>query len=188
MALLGSLNLLEKRLPKDEKTARLLANAIQAAERGAALTQRLLAFSRRQELKPEAVDFLKLFDNIQDLLSRALGPGIDVRKQIPLRIPPLLVGSNQLELALLNLFVNARDAMPDGGTITVSAAENDVSRPTSLMSGRYVRISVSDNGKGWMKRPHLAQRSLFSPRKVSAKGQASAYPWSTVSPRNLVAP
>ncbi|MBB3452643.1 signal transduction histidine kinase [Rhizobium sp. BK313] len=148
MAVLGSLNLLEKRLPKDEKTARLLANAIQAAERGAALTQRLLAFSRRQELKPEAVDFVKLFDNIQDLLSRALGPGIDVKKQIPLRIPPLLVDSNQLELALLNLFVNARDAMPDGGTITVSALENDVSRPTSLMAGRYVRISVSDNGEG----------------------------------------
>jgi signal transduction histidine kinase len=148
MAVLGSLNLLKKRLPSDERSERLVANAIQAAERGAALTQRLLAFARRQELKPQAVDFLQLFANIQDLLSRALGPGVDVRKQIPATIPFLLVDSNQLELALLNLFVNARDAMVGGGTITVSAAEDEVSRPGGLVTGRYVRISVSDTGEG----------------------------------------
>jgi CheY-like chemotaxis protein len=121
MAVLGSLNLLKKRLPIDEKSERLIANAIQAAERGAALTQRLLAFARRQELKPHAVDFAELFENIQDLLSKALGPGVDIGKDIPPRLPQLLVDSNQLELALLNLFVNARDAMIGGGTIMVSA-------------------------------------------------------------------
>ncbi|UIK08360.1 response regulator [Neorhizobium galegae] len=148
MAVLGSLNLLKKRLPIDEKSERLIANAIQAAERGAALTQRLLAFARRQELKPHAIDFAELFENIQDLLSKALGPGVDIRKDIPPRLPQLLVDSNQLELALLNLFVNARDAMIGGGTIMVSAEEKDVSRHGSLAAGRYVRISVSDTGEG----------------------------------------
>jgi signal transduction histidine kinase len=148
MAVLGSLNLLKKRLPIDEKSERLIANAIQAAERGAALTQRLLAFARRQELKPHAVDFAELFENIQDLLSKALGPGVDIGKDIPPRLPQLLVDSNQLELALLNLFVNARDAMIDGGTIMVSAEEKDVSKHGRLAAGRYVRISVSDTGEG----------------------------------------
>ena len=148
MAVLGSLSLLKKRLPIDEKSDRLIANAIQAAERGAALTQRLLAFARRQELKPHAVDFAELFENIQDLLSKALGPGVDIGKDIPPRLPQLLVDSNQLELALLNLFVNARDAMIAGGTIMVSAEEKDVSRHGRLTAGRYVRISVSDTGEG----------------------------------------
>ncbi|TDK31769.1 response regulator [Rhizobium deserti] len=148
MAVLGSLNLLKKRLPADEKSERLVANAIQAAERGAALTQRLLAFARRQELKPQAVDFLQLFDNIQDLLGKALGPGVEISKQIPPTIPPLMVDSNQLELALLNLFVNARDAMAGGGTITISASEDGALRPSQLASGRYVRIGVSDTGEG----------------------------------------
>jgi signal transduction histidine kinase len=148
MAVLGSLNLLKKRLPADDKSERLVTNAIQAAERGAALTQRLLAFARRQELKPQAVDFLQLFENIQDLLGKALGPGVEISKQIPSGIPLLLVDSNQLELALLNLFVNARDAMTGGGTITISASEGGASRPSQLTSGRYVRVCVSDTGEG----------------------------------------
>ncbi|KQT01697.1 two-component system sensor histidine kinase/response regulator [Rhizobium sp. Leaf391] len=148
MAILGSLNLLKKRLPGDDKSERLVKNAIQAAERGAALTQRLLAFARRQELKPQAVDFFELFQNIEDLLAKALGPGIDTRKHIPAGLPPLLVDRNQLELALLNLFVNARDAMDGGGTIVVSAEETGISRPDTLPAGRYMRISVSDNGDG----------------------------------------
>jgi signal transduction histidine kinase len=148
MAVLGSLNLLKKRLPADEKSERLVSNAIQAAERGAALTQRLLAFARRQELKPQAVEFPNLFENIQDLLSKAIGPGVDIRRDIPADLPLLLIDGNQLELALLNLFVNARDAMVGGGTITVSAEESGVMRPGNLAVGRYVRISVSDTGTG----------------------------------------
>lgn len=119
MAVLGSLNLLKKRLPADERSERLVTNAIQAAERGTALTQRLLAFARRQELKPQAVDFLRLFENVEDLLAKAVGPRIEIRKSIPADLAPLLVDSNQLELALLNLFVNARDALESGGAVTV---------------------------------------------------------------------
>jgi len=147
MAVLGSLNLLKKRLPPDERSERLVTNAIQAAERGTALTQRLLAFARRQELKPQAVDFLRLFENVEDLLAKAVGPRIEIRKSIPADLAPLLVDSNQLELALLNLFVNARDALESGGVVTVAAAAEE-SRPASLAGGNYIRISVSDDGEG----------------------------------------
>jgi signal transduction histidine kinase len=151
MAALGSLNLLKKRLPFEDRDLRLLDNAIQAAERGAALTQRLLAFARRQELQPRAVDVIQVVDGIENLLQRAIGPGVRFAKQLPNELSPVLVDANQLELALLNLAVNARDAMPDGGIITVLAEEQSVSaaRPQpNLKSGQYVRIRVSDTGCG----------------------------------------
>jgi len=149
MAISGSLNLLKKRLPSDEKSERLIGNAMQAAERGSALTQRLLAFARRQDLKPQAVNFERLFDSVEDLLSKAVGPQIAIARRIPKELPPILVDGNQLELALLNLFVNARDALGQGGTVTVTAQSTDgEDRPTSLKEGRYIRISVSDDGEG----------------------------------------
>lgn len=148
MVILGSLNLLKKKLPLEEKSERLVANAVQAAERGAALTQRLLAFARRQELKPQAVNFRQLFDNIEDLLRKAVGPGVEIEKGIPSGLPSLLVDGNQLELALLNLFVNARDAMKTGGIISVSAEEGGSLPGGGLAAGHYVKISVSDNGEG----------------------------------------
>ncbi|MBB3565161.1 signal transduction histidine kinase [Rhizobium sp. BK512] len=148
MAIMGSLNLLKKRLPPDDKSDRLMANALQAAERGAALTQRLLAFARRQELKPQAVDFRELFENVEDLLKKAIGPGLDIRSEIQPDLPRVLVDGNQLELALLNLSVNARDAMGEGGTILVSAQENHSVRPVALKPGRYVKLEVTDHGEG----------------------------------------
>ncbi|WP_075292949.1 response regulator [Pararhizobium arenae] len=170
MAVLGSLNLLKKRLPADEKTERLVNNAIQAAERGASLTQRLLAFARRQELKPQAVDFQILFNNIEDLLSKALGPTVGVEHHIPKNLPPLLIDGNQLELALLNLFVNARDAMPDGGTIVVAATEESPHRPAALRPGRYIKISVSDNGVGMDEATVLRATEPFFTTKGLGKG------------------
>ncbi len=148
MAIMGSLNLLKKRLPPDDKSDRLMANALQAAERGAALTQRLLAFARRQELKPQAVDFRELFENVEDLLKKAIGPGLDIRSEIQPDLPRVLVDGNQLELALLNLSVNARDAMGEGGTILVSAQENHSVRPVALKPGRYVKLEITDHGEG----------------------------------------
>ncbi|MBW9117329.1 response regulator [Rhizobium cauense] len=146
MAILGSLSLLKKRLPDDERSERLLSNAVQAAERGAALTQRLLAFARRQELKPTTVDFVQLFSNIKDLLSKAVGQGIDIHLEVASDLPKILVDANQLELALLNLFVNARDAMDGAGTIklSVNAAEPIHERK----QGAFVKIRISDNGGG----------------------------------------
>ncbi|ANL69439.1 sensor histidine kinase/response regulator hybrid protein (plasmid) [Rhizobium phaseoli] len=169
MAVLGSLSLLKKRLPADERSERLVTNAIQAAERGTALTQRLLAFARRQELKPQAVDFLRLFENIEDLLAKAVGPRVEIRKCIPADLAPLLVDSNQLELALLNLFVNARDALESGGAVTVAAAAEEA-RPTGLAGGNYIKISVSDDGEGMDEATVLRAAEPFFTTKGIGKG------------------
>ncbi|MBB2673745.1 UNVERIFIED_ORG: signal transduction histidine kinase [Rhizobium esperanzae] len=169
MAVLGSLNLLKKRLPADERSERLVTNAIQAAERGTALTQRLLAFARRQELKPQAVDFLRLFENVEDLLAKAVGPRVEIRKCIPADLAPLLVDSNQLELALLNLFVNARDALESGGAVTVTATAEEA-RPTGLAGGNYIKISVSDDGEGMDEATVLRAAEPFFTTKGIGKG------------------
>ncbi len=152
MAVLGSLGLLEKRLsPDDHSNRRLLQNAVQGAQRGAALTQRLLAFSRRQELKPESVDVAQLVSGMVDLLKRALGHGIELTLDFPAALPPILVDANQLELALLNLALNARDAMPTGGRIAIGATAETKTRSRSdqpLPAGDYVRIGIVDTGVG----------------------------------------
>jgi len=151
MAVLGSLSLLEKRLPEDPRSHRLLQNAVQGAQRGAALTQRLLAFSRRQELKPEPVDVLLLASGMKELLERALGHGVALRTEFEGTLPAALVDANQLELALLNVALNARDAMPNGGTLTISASKYsplEDGTDASLQPGDYVRIRIADNGIG----------------------------------------
>ncbi|WP_410823754.1 response regulator [Methylobacterium oryzisoli] len=120
MAVLGSLELLEKRLdPEDARAHRLVDNAVQGARRGAALTQRLLAFARRQELRPETATVAGLVEGMRGLLERALGPSVRLAAAFPPDLPPIRIDTNQFELALLNLAVNARDAMPGGGTITL---------------------------------------------------------------------
>jgi signal transduction histidine kinase len=151
MAVLGSLTLLEKRLPEDQQCRRLLQNAVQGAQRGAALTQRLLAFSRRQELKPESVDLAALVSGMEELLKRALGLAIELKCQFQVALPPVLADANQLELALLNIALNARDAMPNGGRLTIGAAPETVSGAggeSKLQPGDYLRISISDTGLG----------------------------------------
>jgi len=152
MAVLGSLSLLEKRLPEDPRSHRLLQNAMQGAQRGAALTQRLLAFSRRQELKPEAVDVPGLVSGMKELLERALGHEVQLRTSFQSGLPAALVDANQLELALLNVALNARDAMPSGGTLkisaTLSAQTGEAQGAASLKAGDYVRITLADDGVG----------------------------------------
>jgi signal transduction histidine kinase/ActR/RegA family two-component response regulator len=152
MAVLGSLTLLEKRLPPgDQHNRRLLHNAVQGAQRGAALTQRLLAFSRRQELKPESVDLEQLVKGMMDLLRRALGLGIELKFNFPSALPPVLADANQLELALLNLALNARDAMQAGGHLTIAASaetKTDTVPDLQLPAGDYVRITIVDTGVG----------------------------------------
>jgi signal transduction histidine kinase/ActR/RegA family two-component response regulator len=170
MAVLGSLALLEKRLPEDPQTRRLLQNAIQGADRGKALTQRLLAFSRRQDLKPEAVDLAQLVHGMEELLKRAVGHGIAFSSEFSKELPPVLADANQLELALLNVALNARDAMQDGGSVKITAQAEKVGLPaasnwwrgangggkslsgtvggTSLPPGEYVRITIMDTGVG----------------------------------------
>jgi signal transduction histidine kinase len=152
MAVLGSLTLLEKKLPHDPQIRRLLHNAIQGADRGKALTQRLLAFSRRQDLKPQAVDLALLVHGMEELLERAVGHGITFDCEFPADLPPVLVDANQLELALLNVALNARDAMADGGRVKLTAQSDTVSSGTSdkdsLAPGEYVRVTIIDTGVG----------------------------------------
>lgn len=145
MAVLGSLDLLRKRV-SEEKSLRLLDNAIEASQRGAALTKRLLAFARRQELKPVAVDVAELVGGIEGLLQRALGPSVRLVATFPDDLPAIKIDPNQLELALLNLAVNARDAMPDGGMLSISAEV--VHARDKLTPGEYLCLSLRDNGFG----------------------------------------
>ncbi len=150
MAVLGSLELVQKRLPADPQVHRLINNAIQGAQRGAALTQRMLAFARRQELKHEPVDLPALVHGMEDLLLRSVDPSIRIDIDFPATLAPIETDPAQLETALLNLVVNARDAMANGGVITITAAQ----MPTvgddriGLARGNYVCLSVSDTGEG----------------------------------------
>jgi CheY-like chemotaxis protein len=149
MAVLGSLELLRKRLPDDPRLTGLLDNAIQGAQRGASLTKRMLAFARRTEIKPEAIDVAALVHGMADLLQRSLGPSVHIETRFPLSLPPARADANQLELALLNLAVNARDAMPGGGSIIVAArVERLTEQKDHLAPGRYVCLSVTDGGEG----------------------------------------
>jgi PAS domain S-box-containing protein len=150
MAILGSLEILRKRLPNDPRLLALLDNAMQGAKRGSSLTQRMLAFARRQELKHEAVDLAHLVNNMLELLERSLGPTINIETRFPLEVVRVRTDANQLETALLNLAINSRDAMPNGGTITISVAKHAIAaaHPTGLAPGAYACLIVGDTGQG----------------------------------------
>ena len=149
-AILGSLELALKRLPDDPKVRILIDNAIQGAQRGATLTQRMLAFARRQELKTEAIDAPALVRGMAELLQRSLGPSTRIETHFPLTMARVQADANQLEMALMNLVVNARDAMPRGGAIILAAREETVSpgQTHPLPPGAYVCLSVTDRGEG----------------------------------------
>jgi signal transduction histidine kinase len=166
-AVLGNLELLRKRLPHDPATERLLDGATQGAQRGAALTQRLLAFARRQALQPRPTDLAELVRGLADLLHRSLGPAVEIAFDLPAGLPPASADPNQIELALLNLAVNARDAMPDGGKLTISLSLEQAPAARDLAAGRYVRLCVSDTGCGMD--PQTLNRAIepfFSTKEV----------------------
>jgi PAS domain S-box-containing protein len=146
--ILGGLDLLRRRGVSDPRGVRLIDGALQSAERARVLVQRLLAFARRQPLQAAAVDMVALLQDMTDLVGSTLGPRIRLVMDAPDDVPPAFADRNQLEMALLNLAVNARDAMPDGGTLTVSARAAEVDKSSRLARGRYVRLSVSDTGFG----------------------------------------
>ncbi|QJU58576.1 response regulator [Sphingomonas sp. AP4-R1] len=145
----GNLELLQKRTDGDPRAARHVASALEGAHRGAALTQRLLAFARRQDLRPEPVDVPELVRGMTDMLQRSLGPMVRVETHFPLRLPTAKVDAHQLEMALLNLAVNARDAMPDGGLLDITASEELApGGENGLVAGRYVKLTLADSGQG----------------------------------------
>jgi signal transduction histidine kinase len=149
MAVIASLELMRKRLPDgDARLLALLNNAVQAAQRGVTLTKRMLVFARRQELKQEPVDIADLVRGMTELLQRSLGPAVTIETRFPLTTPPVIADANQLEMAVLNLTVNARDAMPDGGLIIISTREERVGPKQTLPLGEYLCLSVADTGTG----------------------------------------
>ena len=146
MVILGGLTMFERSVEPERR--KLLVDGIrQAAQRGAALTRQLLAFSRRQPLQAQPVDLVRQLGGMRELLDRSLGDATQVELQFAADLWPVHVDPGELELVVLNLVVNARDAMPTGGTIRIQA-ENRASVGEGELSGDYVRVSVIDTGMG----------------------------------------
>jgi PAS domain S-box-containing protein len=148
--IVGSLDMLQRKGIGGEREQRLIAGAARSAERAKTLVQRLLAFSRRQPLQPVPVDIGRLVAGMVELVSSTTGPQIEVIVDTPEDLPAARADPNQLEMALLNLSVNARDAMPDGGTLRITARAEEVgpAHGPALTPGRYVSLSVADTGVG----------------------------------------
>lgn len=170
--ILGNLEIVRKRVSDDPKILRLLDNATQGALRGVSLTQRMLAFARRQELKTESVEIPALIQGITGLLRSSLGPAVNLETRFVPDLEPAAADLNQLELAVLNLATNARDAMPDGGKIVISARNEQVSDParSSLPVGRYVCLSVADTGEGMDQTTLASATDPFFTTKGVGKG------------------
>ena len=150
MAIQASLELLKKRASFTPEGQALVDNALQATQRGTSLTQRLLAFSRRQELNFEPVDLWNLIRGMTDMLQRSIGPTIVIDTHFPLNLPLVRTDPNQMVNALLNLVINARDAMPDGGRLVIGAKVEHLARAQhpELGDAAYLSLYVQDEGQG----------------------------------------
>jgi len=148
--IIGSLDVLRHRVEGEERFERLIGGALQAADRAKTLVQRLLAFGRRQVLEPRAVDVGALTEGMLDLISRSIEHQIELALDIAPELPPARVDPHQLELAILNLAVNARDAMPDGGVLGIRVDRQSVGpgHERDLRHGEYIRVTVTDTGIG----------------------------------------
>lgn len=148
--IIGGLDMLQRRKLGDERAQRQIDGALQSADRAKTLVQRLLAFARRQPLQAKAVDIAQLVTGMTDLIGSTIGPTITVRVEMQEPCPPAHADPNQLEMALLNLAVNARDAMPDGGRLTISTrfVATAADEGLGLSSGSYVVMRIADNGSG----------------------------------------
>ena len=169
---MGNLELLRKRMVNDPKGLALIENALLGAERGANLTQRLLGFARKQQLSPAAVDVPNLIRGMSQLFERSVGDGTQIDIHFPLTLSKAYVDGHQLEMVLLNLVVNARDAMPEGGTISLTAIERSINHASlsRLKPGRYVCLSVTDTGEGMDKETQARATEPFFTTKAVGKG------------------
>ena len=150
MVIQSSMELLRKRLPQEQRLLALVDNATEGVARGKSLTQRMLSFARRQDLDEKPISVNGLVTGMTNLLQRSLGPTIIIESHFPPGLPKVRADANQLESALLNLAVNARDAMPKGGSL-VMAAKEEVLLPHNelkLKAGKYVCLIVKDGGEG----------------------------------------
>jgi PAS domain S-box-containing protein len=168
--ILGSLSLLKKAVPDDPRVSRLLDRAILGAERGATLTTRLLAFARRQELKVEFVALQKLIPEMLDFLRHSVGPNVAIHVEVSPEVCAVEVDANQLELALINLAVNARDAMPQGGTLTIACHNEDHGKKVGLPRDPFVCVTISDTGEGMSAATLARAQEPFFTTKGVGKG------------------
>ena len=148
--IIGSLDMLQRTQFGGERERRLIGGAMHSAERAKVLVHRLLAFARRQPLQAVSVDVAQLLRNIGDLVTSTIGPAIEVIVEAPDDLPAAMADPNQLEMALLNLSVNARDAMPDGGILRIFASAEVVEErgTKGLTAGKYIKFCVADTGLG----------------------------------------
>jgi PAS domain S-box-containing protein len=167
--IVGGLDLISKRV-EDERLLRYANNALAAADRGARLTGQLLAFSRVQRLEVKPTFVAPLIEEMRPLLRNVLGPGIEKKFDLDPHLMPVMADPTQLELAVLNLAINARDAMPDGGTLTFSSRRRRISNDPDLEPGHYIELSIADTGSGMT--PDVAARAFepFFTTKEIGKG------------------
>ncbi len=172
MAIMGSLEILRKRMPEEAGIRRLIDGAMQAATRGASLTQRMLAFARQQELHTSSADMGELILGMQELLHRSIGPQITLRIHVEEQLPPAQVDAHQVELAMLNLVINARDAMPGGGSIDIRLDSEEITPLNSarLQPGRYLRVRIIDSGVGMDAETLSKAIEPFFSTKAAGKG------------------
>jgi signal transduction histidine kinase len=168
--IMGALDLLQRRFGHDEKAARLIDAALGGTERAKELVARLLAFARRQALRPRAVDVGALVHGMSDFLQHSLGSVVIVRIAPTIGRAVAHVDPNQLEMAILNLAVNARDAMPEGGALAIAVSDDQEAAGSGLPPADYVRITVSDTGRGMDENTRLRAIEPFFTTKAHGRG------------------
>lgn len=173
--IIGNLQLLEAKVEGDEKSAKRVSEAIDAARKGSDLTRQLLTFARKQELEPQEVKVNDLVVGMQALISRTLGENVELKVDVTAGSPRVLIDPSQFESSILNLAINARDAMPNGGLLTIETQlayldHEYAEKHPEVAPGHHVLVAVSDNGTGMS--PELLEKAFhpFFTTKELGKG------------------